>query len=317
MDRWITWRRLCRRAALGLLLTIPCCAAWAGGGSGVPGLIPVDGSSAVDTSVNWQGVNREVIVLAPDPLPTTPMPVAIMLHYDGGTPLLMANLTSAGRLAASMGFLVLLPNAINYHWNDDPGDPTQPSDDVGFLNSLAKTFSSQYSIDSKRVSVMGYSNGGFMALRMACQSADTIASAVVVAGLLRTTLLNACQPSRPLPVMLALGTADPVVDYDGYGTVLGAPGAMVFWAGLSSCNLARVQNTALPVSVNDGTSVNLQKTQRCSSYGEVDLYTVNGGGHTWPGASFQVSGLGVTSQNLDMTMTAGSFALRWNTRSTH
>ena len=55
------------------------------------------------------------------------------------------------------------------------------------------------------------SNGGFMSNRLACDRADVFAAVAPVAGTLGVGV--ACNPSRPVSVWEAHGTADPLVPF--------------------------------------------------------------------------------------------------------
>jgi polyhydroxybutyrate depolymerase len=74
-------------------------------------------------------------------------------------------------------------------------------------------------------------------------------------------------------------------------------------------------STDLPIIVNDGTSITVQTLSNCRSLGNVLLYTVNGGGHAWPGGGSIA--IGKVSQNLDLTTALGEFAKNWTNISTH
>jgi len=285
--------------------------------SGSP-LVPTPGTLAVEEHFTWDGIDRTAIVIYPDHMPAGKAPAIVLLHYEYGNSAVMANLTSAGTLAAKMGYWVILPQAINDQWSDDPRNPNETTDDIGFLSSMIGTLTSQHPIDPQRVSMSGFSNGGFMTETMICQRPDLIASAVVVAAELRVAEKNVCSPSRPVPTVIVMGTDDPIVPYTGYEwTMLSATQTFNWWRGVNGCNptLAPI-TTNLPVAVNDGTSVVEQTDANCSSRNEVDLYTVNGGGHAWPGSAYDTGAmslgyLGARSMNLDTTQMLGQFASRW------
>jgi polyhydroxybutyrate depolymerase len=279
-------------------------------------LVPTSGTTSIYTGFSFQGTTRNVLIIRPNNLPAGGRsPAIVMLHYDTGTPELQANGTHAGSLAAKMGFWVILPPAINGHWNDDPAnDANATADDVGFLAALLKALPGKYPIDSHRISMNGLSNGGFMAERFACAHPQMLASVVAVAADMRDSLAAICQPSRPVPMVYVNGTADPLVPYNGSSTVASAPNSYSYWMGLNACNSADATTTTLPILVNDGTSVVLQHNAACTSLGEADLYTVVNGGHAWPGASF--SPFGTASKNLDTTTMIGTFAKRWTNSST-
>jgi len=275
-------------------------------GGGVK-LIATKGTSSFYQNVSWQGTSRSVLFIQPSNQPAgSKAPVIVMLHYDTGTPELQANLAHAGTLAAQMGYWVILPPAINGHWHDDPSDTSTTTDDVGFLSEVITTATKQFPVDATRVSMAGLSNGGFMTTRMACQAPQLLASAVAVAAEMRASMAAICQPSRPVPMVFVMGTADPLVAYNGNHQFVAATQSFGTWTGFAACNTADTSTTQLPTTVNDGTSVSLQHNAVCSSLGEADLYTVANGGHAWPGANTSLGGK--VTKNLNATTLVGNFA---------
>jgi len=210
---------------------------------------------------------------------------------------------------------VILPPAVGGYWNADPADSAPTADDVGFLTTLIQTVTAEYPVDATRVSMTGLSDGGFMTTRMACEKPELIAAGVAVAAEMRTSLQAVCHPSRPVPMVFVMGTKDPLVPYNGSHQFVGAPKSFGTWTGFNACNTADTATENLPVKVNDGTSVVLQHNAVCSSLGEADLYTVNNGGHAWPGQG--VSLLGKASANLDTTTMVGTFFQQWTNGSTN
>jgi polyhydroxybutyrate depolymerase len=158
-------------------------------------------------------------------------------------------------------------------------------DDVTRLRQLLDANLSNAAIDPKRVFVIGYSNGGFMAQRLACDVGDRIAGVVSVAGAAPPSDLP-CTQNTPLAFLEIHGDADPVVHYTG-GTVFdrtdvpphaSAPDTAKYWAQHLSCagEPQDVQTLDLePYLPAEETTV--QRYEGCR--GAVELWTVRGGGH--------------------------------------
>jgi polyhydroxybutyrate depolymerase len=135
------------------------------------------------------------------------------------------------------------------------------------------------------------SNGGFMTSTVACRMSDKVAAVAVVAATLPAGLEAECGPSRPVPAMIVMGDRDPLVPYGGgeigrlgaRGRALSAADTARFWAKVDGCS-APPATTALPdTDPGDGTRTTLLRFAPCQSGAEVDLFTVEGGGHAWPG----------------------------------
>ena len=266
-------------------------------------LDPTPGTTSSTVTISYQGLARTYIVVRPDPA-TTDAPALILMHAHGITPQTMANLARAGRLAHDYGVWVYLPQGENATWNEDPSS-TSKVDDVGFISALIDKAVSEDHVDSKRVYAAGYSAGGFMAERLACQLSDKIVGFVAVSATLRDSLATAseCTPTHAMPVAFMDGTSDLVVPYKGEPTLQSAAAAAAFWAVKNACVATAMTTTILPQLSKDGTTVAVTSFTQCPSDAATSLYTINGGGHTWPDSPYSVytAYLGTTTKNLDAT----------------
>jgi polyhydroxybutyrate depolymerase len=159
-------------------------------------------------------------------------------------------------------------------------------DDVKRLRDLLDANLSNASIDPKRVFVIGYSNGGFMAQRLACEVGDRIAGVISVAGASPSPEVP-CTQNSALSFLAIHGDADPIVHYGG-GTVFDrtdveAHGSALdtakYWAQGLSCSsttLRTVTAIDLEPHVRDS-ETSVQRYDDCR--GAVELWTVKGGGH--------------------------------------
>jgi polyhydroxybutyrate depolymerase len=271
-----------------------------------PSLLLPSGVSSFTTTLQWDGRTRTILYLRPTASSATKVPALVMLHYRGGTPHNMAAYTDVAKLVREHGIWVILPKGVDGSWSDDPVLDQNRTDDSGFLAQLINVSVSQYPLDVSRIYMTGFSKGGFMVERFACEHADKIAAASWVSATLLNTLRNVCAPVRPLPVLGIHGTADPKVPYDGETGVASAPDTMAFFAALDGCATPPA-GSDLPVTVNDGTSIHLDVYGSCSAGTAVDFYTVNGGGHTWPDSPYPRPAHGPTTHNLDATETVWQF----------
>lgn len=161
--------------------------------------------------------------------------------------------------------------------------PGPEADDSGYLASVIGEIESLLNVDARRIHLMGYSNGGFMAYRMACEHADKIASIAVFAGAVAADT-SLCQPASPVHVLHVHGTADDVVLFDGGVLSAPFPGANLTverWAGINGCEMEREIADPLDLFVSiPGAETAVERiTAGCRPGGSVELWSVRGGGH--------------------------------------
>jgi polyhydroxybutyrate depolymerase len=239
--------------------------------------------------LTFGGRDRTYLVHVPAVHPAHPA-LVVSLHGSLGDGAAQSRLTGFDALSDHDGFVVAYPDGVDRSWADGRGaDPAerQGVDDVGFLAALIITLERDDGVDPRRVYLTGMSNGAFMTQRFACERPELVAAIAPVAGTLGGDV--PCHPSRPVAVLEVHGTADPVVPYQGGrmtgrgggSTILSAPQASALWRAVDGCRAAPVVGVPRPGS--DGTSVTVTRTVGCRDATAVELWTVTGGGHTWPG----------------------------------
>jgi polyhydroxybutyrate depolymerase len=230
-----------------------------------------------------------------------PRPLIIVLHGGGGKAerfdVMVGKDNSFDALADREDILVVYPQGYKKSWNDGREDShvdaqARNMDDTGFISKLIDNLVESRRVDPKRVYVVGPSNGGHMANRLACEIPDKIAAAGIVIGLMPKRMVDKCKPATPVSVLIMNGTEDPLVSYNGgmvkvlgqeRGEDISTEDTFAFWvkhAGLAKPETLKAKQ--LPDNdPNDETRVSLKSYKGLES--EVALYTVTGGGHTWPG----------------------------------
>jgi polyhydroxybutyrate depolymerase len=189
-----------------------------------------------------------------------------------------------------------------------------PADDIAFVRALILNLDSSLPIDPKAIYATGISNGGFFSNRLACDLSDKIAAIASVAATMPETLLPVCNPSRPISVMYVHGKNDRIVHIEGgavmrnRGSALSLAQAAKFWREWDH-TASNPQITELPDQVHDGTSIRRETYAGGAQGTEVVVYVIDGGGHTWPGASqyLPVFMVGKASQNMDATKVIWEF----------
>ncbi|HUY89284.1 MAG TPA: PHB depolymerase family esterase [Pirellulales bacterium] len=175
-------------------------------------------------------------------------------------------------------------------------------DDVAFVRALLDELDQTAAIDPRRVYATGMSNGAMMSYRLANELADRFAAIAPVAG---PMAIDRCQPSRPVSVIHFHGTADEYTPYQG-GKGPRSQSQTAFhsvdytieaWVAANGCP-AEPATMRLPTRAVDGTSV-IQRVYGPGREGaEVVLFTIEGGGHTWPGRSSIFQTLGPSTRQI-------------------
>ena len=235
--------------------------------------------------------------------PSRPAPLLIVLHGFTSSGAEHESYFHLQAEAERRGFLTVYPDGTkdtdgNRFWSATDAccdfDRTGVND-VAYLDGLITAIQGQFAIDPKRVDMVGHSNGGFMAYRMACVHADRIAAIVSLAG---ATFANPadCAPSGPVAVLQIHGTADDVVAFAG-GTLQGLPAGKQMaafpgaettaatWARYDGC-AADPQDVPQPVDVDADLNgpagpaeATVKRWTACKPGGSVELWTIPGGGH--------------------------------------
>jgi polyhydroxybutyrate depolymerase len=270
-------------------------------------------------SLEDSGRTREYLLHVPDSYDSaTPTPLIISMHGGFTWPAHQLNLSRWNRLADEHGFIVVypsgssLPNSeIPYPkmWHTfDPGPRLEQ--DVRFIAKLIDTLRSAYNVDPARIYANGMSNGGMMAFVLSCTLADRIAAVGLVAAA-PSLPPGWCTDRRPVPMIAFHGDADLMVPYGG-GPFPDRfnPAPPVFpaardwvmsWAQRNRCAAGPVESTLAPDAVRS-------EFPDCAQGAAVVLYTLLGGGHTWPGGKpLPEWWVGPTNTSVDATREMWAF----------
>jgi polyhydroxybutyrate depolymerase len=242
--------------------------------------------------------------------PTVPSSLIVLLHGLGSGPERVDAFWPLRAAAAERGALFALPEGTTADdgrrfWN--AGDACcdfdrSDVDDSTYLADVITEISRSYEVDPARVAVVGYSNGGFMAYRMACEHADLVSHVVAVAGATPGDPAR-CQPTEPVDVLHVHGTDDPVIEYDGGNFGLAdypsAAGSVAAWAVLDSCRTGptrRERTLDLDATIR-GAETSVISYDDCADDTQVELWSIAGADH---GPSF---GAAFASAVLDFVTT--------------
>lgn len=262
--------------------------------SGVAPLPSASSAAAREKSDPSQAFDPPALLRLPEGLQAGErVPLVLALHGFGVSSNLLIAKAGLNQVADQKKFAYLAPEGAR----DSLGRPFwnagksccdldhRALDDVKRLRELLDASLTNPSIDPNRVFVVGYSNGGFMAQRLACDVGDRIAAVVSVAGAAPAPDVTCTQQSA-LAVLEIHGDADPIVHYAG-GTVfdrtdVAAHGSALdtakYWSQHLSCSGAprNLPNIDLEPYV-PGRETSVQSYEGC--HGAVELWTVKGGEH--------------------------------------
>lgn len=220
---------------------------------------------------------------------TLTYPLVIALHGERANAKHMQKITGLSDKADESGFIVVYPqgsgrfrknvltwnaaNCCGYAYDEDV-------DDVGFIEIMISNLEALYRIDPKRIFVTGFSNGGMMAFKLACNLAKKIAAIAPVAAAFNDL---SCEPDAPVSVVIFHGSRDREVPIDGgigkepTATRMdnSVASAITFWVQHNGCNIE--SNIEVIDKVTREDFIDGKKGSA------VTLYLVRTGWHAWPG----------------------------------
>ncbi|MGI8823761.1 MAG: extracellular catalytic domain type 1 short-chain-length polyhydroxyalkanoate depolymerase [Acidimicrobiia bacterium] len=249
-----------------------------------------------EVALDVAGVTRSYLLFVPESLhPDDPVPLVIDLHGFTVDAVRHGSVSRWNALAGIEGFVVATPSALGDPLSWAIASGTASTADIAFLLAVIDDVAAQVTIDPGRVYLSGFSNGGGMAHRLACEHAERVAAIGTVAGAYVDA--DDCAPSRPVSVIAFHGTSDLVVPYDGLSDVF--PPILDWahaWAGRDRCAPVAARTEVSADTVADTWT-------GCAGGTGVVVYTVESGSHAWPGADH--TGLFVPTDTIDAT------ALMW------
>ena len=254
--------------------------------------------STVNATLEHQNKQREYVLHIPPAYDgLSDVPLVIVLHGGSGNAISVQGFTQMNSVSDGNGFIVAYPQGFGptqnggYSWAD--GRQTSATsmgiDDVGFISKLIEKVQADYRITSNKIYVCGFSNGGFMSQKLACELENTFAGVGTLGATIGTEVLSQCSVSQSIPMLFMLGDADPFVPYDG-GTVANNPSPVAgietlaeFWKNNNLCQTESPEIQLPDLDTTDNSTVTLFEFSDCNCNANVELYRINSGGHTWPG----------------------------------
>jgi polyhydroxybutyrate depolymerase len=215
----------------------------------------------------------------------------VLLHPGGSNAAQFRRQIDLDAAAAAAGALVVYPEGERGHWNDgrtrEDGSLVHAGDDVGFVLALVDRLVADGRADPASVHVAGHSNGGMLALRLACEQPGRFRSVAAVSASLPEGL--PCPADAPaISTLLVHGTADPILPFAGglfsrpdrgLGRVRSAADTAAAFAARSRCGPADTRPSAAPAG--DGAAT-IAVYRACRA--PLVHVVLAGAGHGWPGS---------------------------------
>jgi len=161
-------------------------------------------------------------------------------------------------------------------------------DDVGLISKILDEVATEFETDRERYYMLGVSNGGMMALRLACNMSDRFAAVAAIIAQLAPG--RACGPTLSLPMLHLYGGRDNTVRPDGlpggdgfiYST---AERSTQAWASAMAC---REGPAAWENQYSKTLGLSCSAYSDCQGNGHEVISCMDpDGGHDWPGQRIQ------------------------------
>lgn len=264
-----------------------------------------DAGKTVRQSIKVGDDNRAYLLHLPAKYDSRkPHALVFTMHGFAGSATNQFTVSGWNVLADAETLIVVAPEGLSFpqRWNSGNSEfiGTNETDDIAFFRAMLTELQAELCIDPGRIFADGYSNGGGMANRLACELSDTIAAIGTVAAAFSP--LDSCEITRPVPLIAFQGTQDTVVSIDG-SVRQGLPPvqkSIDAWVTRNGCDPKAEE---LPVNLD----VRGYRYGECDDDAEVLYYIIDGGGHTWPGSTFNLSLLGRTTQTINATQEMWKF----------
>jgi polyhydroxybutyrate depolymerase len=279
-------------------------------GFGFYALMSFYASDRTNGTIVSSGQEREYLLYVPKSYDKSkPTSLVISMHAAALWPATQMEASHWNKVADEHGFIVVYPAGTTLGGSGTGVLPfrvwlvrpeTNATANVRFISELIDSLEATYNIDPARIYANGFSNGGAMAFALSCRLSHRIAAIGTVSAAQDQRPWSWCANSQPVPLINFHGTAD-LVPYNG-GRVWGSskpfPGVQTWtanWARRNRC-------AADPIESTVAADVTRLEYTNCSSNATVLLYTIHGGGHSWPGGKPMPAWIvGPTASSIDAT----------------
>jgi polyhydroxybutyrate depolymerase len=282
-------------------------------------------AQTVERTLMVAGIERHYLLHLPPHFQRNGRAALILaFHGRGGDGAGMERLTGFSDLADRAGFAVAYPDGLNRSWNDGRTLPAttrrrSTANDVGFVSLLIDSLTAELRLDPRRIFATGFSNGAGFTHYLAARLATRIAAIATVSGGIADAVARSFSPAVPVSVLIMQGTSDPLVSYRGgavasgrFGRELGADSSALLWEQTDGIRAAAATGTMPDADPDDGCRVEWHRWTAGLRGTEIVLYTLVGGGHTWPGGPQYLPRryIGPVCRDFDATFAIWDFFIR-------
>jgi polyhydroxybutyrate depolymerase len=260
--------------------------------SGAPlATLPIDEPGSRRGTIEHGGMSRSFVLHLPPKMPA-PRSLLVALHGGGSSGESLEEVTGLSRIADREGLAVVYPDGLGgphgfgRAWNAGRccGIPHFFGvDDGAFIRALAGALRDRLEVE--RVFVVGYSNGGLLALalagKMRLAGLGVYAATLPGSGPIIGPVVDAEPPEQPLSVLLIHSLSDPRVPYAGRER-LEATDASFRHTGQFFAAAARCPAQAERSSAHGG-AVIVDHFRGCAEGTQVKQLTLRNWNHEWPG----------------------------------
>tara|TARA_R110000737_G_scaffold271622_2_gene278699 strand:+ start:2590 stop:3501 length:912 start_codon:yes stop_codon:yes gene_type:complete len=188
--------------------------------------------------------------------------IAIFLHGAPGDPNKVSSIFGAKAIADQFNLISITPqgNGSDYEWNSS-NNSLAVTPDIDFLTNIIDYVQGSYTFTDSKVYIFGYSAGGFMAYKLACQIPDRLTAIISLAGQYRGDFEN-CATATPMTIHHMHSQSDQDVPFNGRenGNIASVTDTMEFWQQKNGCG------TEKTLLVQDGVTASSAKT-------DTEIYT--------------------------------------------
>jgi poly(3-hydroxybutyrate) depolymerase len=221
----------------------------------------------VTLSLQVGGKTRNSVVHVPSG--TNKPPVVFFIHGATGSGANFQRETKGDATADREKFIAVYPsasaNGASGTWDDMQGTGNFP-----FFMAIIDTLNARYQIDKNRIYMTGFSQGGFISFAAGCFYSDVFAAIAPVSG----HAMKPCTIKRPVPTFMTWGASE--------GTSFLADRDL--WVGLNKCASTTTITKPFPASTPNSKGTLVSYTS-CDKGSTVQMDSISGQGHQWPGTA--------------------------------